>query len=141
MNHELLRDDDGTLRDLITATASIAVLGASATPDRAGYYVPAHMRAHGARVVGVNPALNVFLGQPAIASLADLPHPVDMVLIFRRSELVPDHIPEILAMNPLPRVAWLQLGVRSPEAADALTDAGVHVIQDRCLLVEHRRLA
>lgn len=141
MDEVLLMDDDETLRDLIGATRTIAVVGASANPARAGFYVPAYMKSRGFAVIGVNPGLDVAFGRPTVSSLSQIEGPVEMVLVFRRSELVPGHLDDILSMEPRPRAVWLQLGIRHDQTARALVDAGIHVIQDRCLMVDHRRVA
>ncbi|MEZ4383075.1 MAG: CoA-binding protein [Nannocystaceae bacterium] len=130
------------LRALILASQTIAVLGAHADRGRAAHYVPAYMAENGCRVVAVNPTLagGGLFGEPALARLAELSAPVDMVLVFRRSECLMDHVPEILAMAPRPAVVWFQLGIRNDGAAAALRAAGIDVVQDRCLMVDHRRL-
>lgn len=73
-------------------------------------------------------------------SLADLDGPVDVVDVFRCGEALPDHLEEILAMDPRPRVVWMQQGIRNGEVAQKLTDAGIDVVQDRCMYANHRRL-
>jgi hypothetical protein len=80
-------------------------------------------------------------GRPAVASLADVPEPVDMVDVFRASEAVPGVVDEALALDPLPKVIWLQLGIRNDEAARKAEDAGVTVIQNRCPKIEYGRLS
>jgi predicted CoA-binding protein len=79
-------------------------------------------------------------GNPFVASLADLGEPIDILDVFRRPELVAGHTAEILAMSPLPRVVWLQLGIRDDAFARTVRDAGITVVQDRCMLADHRRL-
>ena len=140
MRDELLWDDDETLRDILTATGTIAVVGASAKAARAGHYVPMYMLDAGHQIVGVNPLMETFAGRATTHRLAEIETPVDMVLVFRRSALVAGHMDDILSMEPLPSTVWLQLGIRDDVSAHRLIEAGIHVIQDRCLLVEHRRL-
>jgi len=134
--------DDAHLRAILRQTRTIAILGASDQPARAGCYVATYLHGQGYDVVGISPRLagQRFCGRPALASLAALPGPIDLVDVFRRSEELAAHLPELLALRPLPRVVWLQLGVVDEAFAAALESAGVEVVRDRCTLAEHRRL-
>lgn len=133
------------VRRILEETRTIAVLGAHWEPDRPACYVPEYLHEVGYRVLPVNPA---GLGRtwlpperiPFVARLVDLREPVDMVDVFRRSALLPQHQAEILAMTPLPKVVWLQLGVRNDAVAHALRAAGIAVVQDRCTLADHEQL-
>jgi uncharacterized protein len=98
------------------------------------------MQRHGYRIVPVSPKLASVLGEPCVPSLRDLTVPVDLVNLFRAPAHVPAHVDEILALTPLPFAVWLQLGIRHDAAAARLEAAGVRVVQDRCLMVEHVRL-
>jgi predicted CoA-binding protein len=133
---------DADLARILGSARTIAVLGAHHEPSRPAFYVPEYLHAQGYRVLPVNPALvgRTLFGEPVRATLAELPGPVDLVDVFRRGELVPGHLDDLFAMSPLPAVVWLQLGVRSDEAAGALAARGVEVVQDRCTLADHRRL-
>ncbi len=138
----LITSDEGIER-LVRECRRIAVLGIKpeSRRDRAAFYVPAYMAAHGYDILPVPvyyPELNAILGRPVYRSLRDVPGPVDMVNVFRRSQDVPPHVPDLLAVRP--RAVWLQLGIRHDDAAAELARAGIQVVQDRCLLVEHRRL-
>jgi len=88
----------------------------------------------------VNPKLPAALGEKAFPALAQVPVPIDLVDVFRASTHVAAHVDEILALAPRPRCVWLQLGVRDDVSARRLEAAGITVIQDRCIMVEHRRL-
>ncbi len=125
------------LRALISATRRIAVLGYSSNPARAGRYVPEYLTARGFTVLPVNPVLDE---AGVFPRLEDVPAPVDMVLIFRRPEHVPAHLPEILALTPPPKVVWMQLGIVVPDVAKALEETGIAVVMDRCLKVDHAAL-
>jgi hypothetical protein len=121
----------------------IAVLGIKpeSLAGAPAFYVPAYMLQHGYDVVPVPvyyPDVTEILGRPIYRSLGAVPGPIDMVNVFRRPRDIPPHLPDILAAKP--RVVWLQLGIRHAEAAETLARAGIEVVQDRCLLVEHRRL-
>jgi predicted CoA-binding protein len=131
---------DEELREILTSTRSIAVVGIKiGAPDDA-HRVPRYMQERGYRIVPVNPRLEQALGEPAFASLCDLREPIDLVNLFRAAEHVPAHVDEILAMDPRPRAVWMQLGIRSERAGQRLAAEGIRVVQDRCLMVEHRRL-
>ena len=133
---------DADLTRILRAARTIAVLGAHHEPSRPAFYVPEYLHAQGCRVLPVNPALvgRTLFGEPVRATLAELEVPVDLVDVFRRGDLVAGHLDDLFGMSPLPRVVWLQLGVRSDEAAAALEARGVEVVQDRCTLADHRRL-
>lgn len=130
------------LRAILEQTHTIAVLGAHWEPQRPACYVPEYLASVGYRVLPVNPGGvgRVGFGAPFVASLAELDEAVDMVDVFRRAELLPAHVDEILAMTPRPAVVWLQLGIRNDAVAARLRAAGITVVQDRCTLAEHRRL-
>ena len=138
----LITSDEGIER-LVRECRRIAVLGIKpeSRRDRAAVYVPAYMAAQGYDIVPVPvyyPDLATILDRPVYRSLRDVPGPIDMVNVFRRSADVPPHVPDLLAVRP--RAVWLQLGIRHDAAAAELARAGIQVVQDRCLLVEHRRL-
>jgi uncharacterized protein len=141
--------DDAALRRIFEATRTIAVLGAHDDPSKAAFYVPQYLHRMGYRVLGVNPKLagQRLHGAPVVATLAELGEAVDMVDVFRRSDQVPMHLPELLALfggrpgsSPRPVVVWLQLGIRHEAVARELRAAGIEVVQDRCTLADHRRL-
>ena len=122
----------------------IAVVGFHRDSMKPAHYVPEYMNRQGYTVIPVNPSLAArgesFFGQKAVSTLADIHTPVDVVEIFRRSDKVHDHLQDILNMNPLPKVVWMQLGIRDDVTAQELTARGIHVIQDRCMLADHRAL-
>jgi uncharacterized protein len=128
---------------ILVSLGRVAVLGAHPDPSRPAHYVPAYLVAQGIEVRPVNPAVSGrrLFGHAAVARLTDLEVPIDLVDVFRRKSHLAAHVPEILAMDPLPRVVWLQSGIRHEEVARRLESAGIEVVQDRCLLVEHRRFA
>jgi len=129
---------DKTLRNAIERIQTVAVLGAK--QEGPAFYVPEYLQKAGLEIHPISPRGGEILGREVSASLADLEGAVDAVLIFRRSDAVAGHVPEILAMDPLPHVVWMQVGVENEKAAEELTGAGIQVIQNRCLMVEHRRL-
>ena len=137
-----LVDDDAGLTRILREAKTVAVLGAKAQPGEPAYYVPAYLQARGYRVIPVNPVFagQTILGETTLASLADLPEPVDVIDIFRRPEYLPGHAREILALPWRPRAVWFQLGIRHDGAAADLARAGIDVVQNRCMMPEHRRL-
>jgi hypothetical protein len=137
-----LVDDDAALTRILREARTIAVLGAKAQPSEPAHYVPAYLAREGYRVLPVNPTLagTQVLGEPVVPTLADLSGPVDVIDVFRRPEYLPGHATEILALAWRPAVVWFQLGIRHDGAAQRLARAGIRVVQDRCMMPEHRRL-
>lgn len=133
---------DSELRAIFDRTRTIAVLGAHTDPYKPAHYVPDYLHGAGYAVHAVNPmfAGRELWGHPCVATLAEVPVPVDLVDVFRRPEFLLDHVPDILAMQPRPPLVWLQLGIRHAEFARTLRDVGIAVIEDHCTLAEHRRL-
>lgn len=122
-------------------TRRIAVLGmkTEAQSDAPAFYVPKYMMDHGYEIVPVPvyyPDVTAILGQPVFRSVAAVSPPVDMVNVFRRSQDLAPHLDDLLAARP--KSVWLQLGIRDDAFADRLRQAGITVVQDRCLMVEHR---
>jgi predicted CoA-binding protein len=127
------------IRDLLHTARTIAIVGLSDNPNRDSHGVAKYLQRNGYRIIPVNPHLSTpVLGEQPYASLRDLPEPVDLVNVFRRSEFVPAIVEEAIAVKA--PVIWMQLGVVSPEAAARATAAGVRVVMDRCIAIEHRRL-
>ena len=137
-----LVDDDDGLRRILRAARTIAVLGAKAEPSAPAHFVPTYLLERGYRILPVNPRLagRSLFGVPVVDRLAELREPVDVVEVFRRPEYLPGHAEEILAMSSRPAVVWFQLGIRHDGAAERLARAGLRVVQDRCMMPEHRRL-
>lgn len=138
-----LVEDDAGLARILRESRTVAVLGVKAQPAEPAYYVPAYLARQGYRLSLVNPTLAGarVLDTPVLASLADLPAPVDLIDVFRRPAFLPGHAAEILALPWRPAVVWFQLGIRNDAAAERLARAGIRVVQDRCMMPEHRRLA
>jgi predicted CoA-binding protein len=137
-----LVDDDGGLRGLLSEAKTVAVIGAKAGAHEPAFYVPAYLAARGYTIRPVNPTIagHTLHGARVAGSVTDLDGPVDVVQIFRRPEYVPGHAREILALPWRPKAVWLQLGIRHDGAAELLARAGLRVVQDRCMMPEHRRL-
>ena len=133
---------DALIRDILKTTKRIALVGASANEARPSWIVTKYLLDRGYRILPVNPTLEgrTLFGVPVVGTLAGLAEPVDVVEVFRRPEYLPGHAEEILAMAPRPAAVWFQLGIRHDGAAERLARAGIRVVQDRCMMPEHRRL-
>lgn len=126
-----------TIQQILKNTQTIAVVGLSSNPSKAGYYVPAYLQREGYRIIPVNPHLDQVLGEQAYAELTDVPHDVDLVLVFRRSEAVPPFARQAVEISA--EAIWLQLGIINQQAAEIAEKGGLRVVMDACMMVEHRR--
>ena len=129
---------DAEIRALLERHRRIAVVGLSDRPDRPSFGVAEYLKNAGYEITPVNPQIESWEGIPAADSLADLNPPIEIVDVFRRSEHVPAVVDDAIAAGA--KVIWLQLGIVNEEAAQKAREAGLTVIQDLCLKVEHRRL-
>lgn len=137
----LTKDDQ--IRELLRNTTSIAVLGIKpeSHAGQPAHYVPKYMADHGYDIIPVPvyyPDVTEILGKPVYRDLGDVPGEIDLLNVFRRAEDIPKHTGEILAKRP--KAVWFQLGIRNDEVAEKLAEAGIKVVQDMCLMVEHRAL-
>ena len=121
----------------LLAMKRVAVVGASNDESRAGNYVPAFLMEHGYEIIPVNPSYPTVLGQPCYPSLAQVPGPIELVLVFRRPEYCPQVVRQAIAAGA--RGVWLQAGIVSEEAKRLAREAGLWYIEDRCMMVEVRR--
>lgn len=124
--------------ELMRDAKTIAVVGVSSRPERDSHDVARYLLEHGYTVYMVNPTEQEVLGQPVYASVADLPEPVDVVDVFRRSEHVGPVVSDAIAAGA--KAVWMQLGIVNEQAAAAARAAGLEVVMDRCTKIEHRRL-
>lgn len=129
---------DHELKSIFASSKTIAVVGLSDKPERDSYRVAEYLQAHGYRIIPVNPAVAEVLGEPSYASVAEIPGPVDVVDIFRKPDAVGPIVQEAISTGA--RVVWMQLGVVNEPAAAAARAAGLQVVMDRCMKIEHRRL-
>ena len=139
----IIKTQEG-LRELLAGTRTIAVLGikTEAQGGQPAFYVEKYLDTAGFDVIPVPvyyPDVNQILGKPVYRKLTDIPGEVDLVNVFRRSEDVSKHLDEMLAKKP--KAVWLQLGIQNDEVARKLAEAGIKVVQNRCLMVDHRQLA
>jgi len=130
---------ESELRQILDHQA-VAVVGCSTTPGKAAHDIPKYLIDHGYNVIPVNPFTDEIFGSTAYDSLSDVPDGVDIVDVFRPSDEVPGIVDEILERDDVSAL-WLQLDITHDEAATRARDAGIDVVQDRCIKVEHQRLA
>jgi predicted CoA-binding protein len=141
MNHDSY--DNSYIAGILNSVKTIAMIGASANDVRPSYFVMKYLIGKGFSVFPVNPgqAGKEILGQKVYARLSDIPGPIDMVDVFRASNAVPGIVAEVLKLEPLPKVIWMQLTVRNDEAAAFAEAAGVKVVMNRCPKIEYGRLS
>ncbi|MER8501929.1 CoA-binding protein [Mesorhizobium sp. M0213] len=141
MNHDAY--DNAYIAGILNSVKTIAMVGASANDVRPSYFVLKYLLGKGFSVFPINPgqAGKVILGQMTYARLADVPGPVDMVDVFRASAAVPGIVDEVLRLDPLPKVIWMQLGIRHDEAAARAEAAGIKVVMNRCPKIEYGKLS
>jgi predicted CoA-binding protein len=125
-------------RRILEDVKTIAVVGLSRRETRPGYYVPAYMQAAGYRIIPVNPYLKEAMGEKAYPDLISIPEPVDMVVIFRRSNDVPPVVEQAIEIGA--KVVWMQLGIVNQQAAEAARAAGLEVVMNSCVKVDHQML-
>lgn len=135
--------DTTQIRALLAQTRTIAVLGikTEAQANQPAFYVPRYLDSVGFEVIPVPvyyPDVTYILGHKVYRTLAEIPIDVDLVNVFRRPQDIPAHLEDILAKGP--KTVWLQSGIKHDAAAETLVHAGIKVVQDRCLMVEHRNL-
>jgi predicted CoA-binding protein len=139
-----LIDDSTQIRDLLSQTKTIAVLGikTEAQSSQPAFYVPKYMQNAGFKIIPVPvyyPDVSEILGEPVYRTLTEIAIDVDMVNVFRRPQDIPQHVDDMLAKKP--KAVWLQLGIYHDAVAQRLAEGGIKVVQDRCLMVDHRRLS
>ena len=137
-------EDTKSILDVIRDTKTIAVLGMKpdSHADQPAHYVPAHMVSAGYEVIPVPvyyPEVTEILGKKVYRKLTEIGRPIDMVNVFRRSKDIDQHVDDILAVKP--KSVWFQLGIRNESAARRFAEAGIKVVQDRCLMVEEGRMS
>jgi len=134
----VINPSDSEVRDLLQRYRRIAVVGLSDKPDRPSHGVAAYLQRAGYAITPVNPMIDEALGVRAVDALSQIEQPVEIVDVFRRSEDVPPVVEDAIAAGA--KVLWLQLGIVNETAAQRAREAGMTVIQDLCLKVEHARL-
>ena len=137
----LTKDDD--IAELLRGTKRIAVLGIKPETHsgQPAFYVPKYMASAGYEIIPVPvyyPEVTEIMGRPVYRTVSEVPGEIDLLNVFRRSEDIPKHTDDILAKKP--KAVWFQLGIRNDEVANTLAAAGIKVVQNLCLMVEHRSL-
>lgn len=130
--------DHNEMKTMLSTARTIAVVGLSDKPDRASFGVAHYMQRAGYKIIPVNPTVKEVLGVPAVASLHDISEPIDIVDIFRRSEDVGPVVDEAIEVGA--KAVWMQLGIVNDEAANKARAAGLAVVMDKCLKIEHARM-
>ena len=133
-----MTEDIATLRRILRTSRTIAVVGLSAEWHRPSFFAAKYMQEHGYRIIPVNPRYTDILGERCHASLNDIDEPVDIVDVFRRTEDVPEVADQAIAIGA--KCRWQQIGVKNVEAAARAAAAGLDVVMDRCVKIEHARL-
>lgn len=128
-------EDEDTLRELLEYSR-VAVVGASATLEKAAHIVPAYLQRHEYEIIPVNPNVDELFDRPAYDSLSKVDEEIDIVDIFRPSEEVPDIVDEAVARDDV-KAIWMQLGIQNDDAAERAEAAGLSVVQDHCMKVQH----
>lgn len=129
---------DDKIRDILKNARTIAILGLSPKPERDSNMVARYLKEQGYRIIPVRPAQKEILGEKVYASFDDIKETVDIVDVFRNPAQIVPHAHEAIRLKP--KVFWMQLNIENREAADLLTAAGIDVIMDRCIKVDHERL-
>jgi predicted CoA-binding protein len=135
------------IKEILTTYRTVAVVGLSREPDKASYRVSAYLKAHGFRIIPVNPSADEVLGEKSYKSLLDIPpeiqKTIEVVDIFRPSKDVPVIVEQAIklkAMHGKPHVVWMQLGIVNEQAAETAKKAGLTVVMNKCMMIEHSRL-
>ncbi len=131
-------DSKEKLRRILNRTRTIAVVGLSAVWHRPSYFAAKYLQDHGYRIIPVNPSYEEILGEKCYPSLLDIPEPVDVVDIFRKPEDVPSIVEDAIKIGA--KVVWMQLGIINEEAAKVAGEAGLEVVMNHCMKIEHARL-
>ncbi len=129
---------DDKIRDILKNAKNIAILGLSPKPERDSNMVARYLKEQGYRIIPVRPAQKEILGEKVYASLDNIKKTVDIVDVFRNPAQIVPHAHEAIRLKP--KVFWMQLNIVNREAADLLTAAGIDVVMDRCIKVDHERL-
>ena len=125
--------------DILKKYKTVAVIGMSKNPEKDANSIPAYLMSQGYKVIPVNPSADEILGQKSYKALSEVPGEVDIVDVFRPSEDVPNYVKDVITKKP--KVFWLQLGIHNAEAEKQVSEKGIKVIYDRCIMQEHRKLA
>jgi predicted CoA-binding protein len=129
--------NEADIKNILEESKTVAVVGMSPRPERDSHRVAKYLQSQGYRIIPVNPNADEILGERSYPDLVSIPEPIDVVDIFRRSEAVPEIVEEAIKVGA--KTVWMQMGVIHEEAATRAREAGLRVVMDRCMMVEHRR--
>ncbi|MBI4644453.1 MAG: CoA-binding protein [Deltaproteobacteria bacterium] len=138
MSGDVAQADPQVIAEIINNYREVAVVGLSTDPGRPSYRVAEYLQQHGFRIIPVNPGCQEILGEKCYPSLRDIPFPIEVVDIFRKVEAIPAIVEEAIQVGA--KAVWMQLDLVEPESAQKARDAGLQVVMDRCLKVEHARI-
>lgn len=130
--------DDKTIQDILKASKNIAVVGLSPKPHRDSFLVAHYMQEQGYRIIPVRPKAKEILGEIVYPDLTHIPNPIDIVNVFRAPDKIMPVVEEAVKVKP--KMFWMQLGIENNDAARLLADAGIAVIMNRCLKIEHMKM-
>ncbi len=128
-----------TIEEILRQNHTVAIVGLSDKPDRPSHMVAKHLKERGYRIIPVNPQTKEMLGEVSYPDLLSIPHPVDVVDIFRRSEDVPPIVDQAIKIGA--KVVWMQEGIINEEAAKKAREAGLEVVMDKCMKKEHEKMS
>ncbi|MFH1443039.1 MAG: CoA-binding protein [Candidatus Micrarchaeota archaeon] len=131
-------NEEGAIRKILMDYRRVAVVGISDESDKAGYFVPAYLKENGYEIIPVNPKSVEWKGKYSYESLEKVPIAIDVVLIFRKPEFVPDIVASAVKIHA--KAVWMQEGIIHEEAAKLAEDYGLLVVMDRCMMKEHKKL-
>ena len=124
--------------DILNESKTIAVVGMSKNPEKAAHRIPKYLKDAGYKVIPVNPTAKEILGEKAYAKLEDIAEKVDIVDVFRPSEFTPEVVKSAVKLNP--KLIWLQLGISNDQSKTIAKDSGISYVENKCLMVEHRKI-
>ena len=136
-NTEVREVNEADIKSILEESKTVAVVGLSPREERDSHRVAKYLQSQGYRIIPVNPNADEILGERSYPDLASIPEPIDVVDVFRRSEAVPEIVEEAIKVGA--RTVWIQMGVIHEEAAARAREAGLQVVMDRCMMIEHRR--
>lgn len=128
----------GEIKKILTSSRTIAIVGLSDNPDRDSYKVALYLKEHGFKIIPVNPSEDKILGEKSYPDLKSIPEKIDIVDIFRKIDFIPDIIDGAISIGA--KTVWMQLGLAHNESAEKARNAGINVVQSKCLKIEHMRL-
>ena len=130
-----IQTNEAEIIEILRNYRVVAVVGLSAKPDRPSYQVAQYLKEHGYRIIPVNPGCQEVLGEKCYASLKDIPFPVEVVDIFRKVDAIPAIVADAIAVKA--KAVWMQQGLEEPDSARKAREAGLRVVMDRCMKIEH----